>query len=201
VLVILGVVFGGLAFGAWTGGLWLNLSSSMPIGIYRTVRGPIEKGAIAVICLPESVALFALERGYVGHGSCPGGVEPLGKTVAATAGDNVVVDTDGVWINGRPVPGSRPLRYDARRRALPRLAGLSIRLCVGQLFLLATRRAGSFDSRYFGVLRASDVRAAVVPVGMVSFAIAESHSPDSATVAVDSVTMQLMKAVAGGRRQ
>lgn len=148
----------------------------MPIGVYRTVRGPIGKGAIAVICLPESVALFALERGYVGRGSCPGGVEPLGKTVVAIAGDNVVVDTDGVWINGRPVPGSRPLRYDARRRALPRLAGLSIRLRVGQLFLLATRRAGSFDSRYFGVLRASDVRAAVVPVEMVSCAGAGSHS-------------------------
>ena len=29
-------------------GLWVNLSGSMPIGIYRTVQGPIARGAIDI---------------------------------------------------------------------------------------------------------------------------------------------------------
>ena len=163
-LLLAGAVLGVLAIGARAAGIWVNLSGSLPIGLYRTTHGPIVRGSIVVVCLPESVAAFALEREYLQPGSCPGGVEPLGKTVAALEGDTVAVRADGVWVNGHLLMASRPLIRDSRGRLLPRLVGWGRRLSVREVALVATRRPGSFDSRYFGEINISLVRAILMAV-------------------------------------
>ena len=103
--------------------LWVNLSPSLPLGIYHTVHAPPTRGSIVVVCLPLTLGTFARERGYLGHGPCPGGVERLGKRVAAVAGDTVDIDGEGVRINGFVIPGSEWLERDSRGRAMPRVRG------------------------------------------------------------------------------
>src|SRR6516165_12409525 len=66
--------------------------SAAAVGFYwRTAPRP-GRGKLVEFCLPEDVAVFAEARGYIGHGSCPGGTESLGKIVAGMPGDLVRVD-------------------------------------------------------------------------------------------------------------
>jgi conjugative transfer signal peptidase TraF len=139
----------------------VNLSGSLPIGVYRAVGGPVVRGAIVVICLPESIALFARSRGYLARGNCAGGVEPLGKPVVAMSGDTVAVGTNGVTVNGRLVPQSRPLNRDSHGRLLTLAGPATVILKTGELYLLATRLPGSYDSRYFGCIPITNVRSVV----------------------------------------
>jgi conjugative transfer signal peptidase TraF len=131
--------------------LWLNLSPSLPLGLYHTVPSPPVRGAIVVVCLPAQVGSFARARGYLGRGPCPGEVERLGKRVAAVAGDTVETDAEGVRINHYLVPYSRPLSSDPRGRVLT-WAPRRFVVKPGELFLLATEHPRSFDGRYFGAI-------------------------------------------------
>ena len=65
--------------------------SAAPVGFYwRTAARP-ERGELVEFCLPEDVAEFAMARRYIGHGTCPGGAESLGKIVMGMPGDMVEV--------------------------------------------------------------------------------------------------------------
>src|SRR2546422_2428892 len=97
----------------WFAGLRVNLSGSMPIGLYRVSNGPPAKGAMVLACLPASVAMFARSRGYVPSGRCPGATAPIGKVVLAMAGDSVQVTGAGLIVNRRPVQNTAPLAVDA----------------------------------------------------------------------------------------
>lgn len=57
---------------AWRGGVRLNLTASLPAGLYLVTPGSPTRGAIVMACLPLPVAAFARARGYVPRGSCPG---------------------------------------------------------------------------------------------------------------------------------
>ena len=50
----------------WFAGVRVNLSGSMPIGLYRVSSAPPMRGAMVLACLPVDVAVFAKSRGYVG---------------------------------------------------------------------------------------------------------------------------------------
>ena len=136
--------------------LWINLSPSLPLGVYHTVHTPPLRGAIIVACLPITIGTYARARGYLGYGPCPGRVERLGKRVAAVAGDTIDTDAEGVRINGFWIPGSRPLVRDASGRLLPRAPKRQV-VGAGELFLLATDNRRSFDGRYFGAVAVSDL--------------------------------------------
>lgn len=104
---------------------------------------------------------------------------PLGKFIAATAGDHVAIRADGIFINGDATPagyihGDAIRRADAYLRAktngddvqaIPdrRAESFYKELVVGDgelLILGATPR--SQDSRYFGVQRVENIRGIVV---------------------------------------
>jgi conjugative transfer signal peptidase TraF len=131
-------------------GLRLNLSGSIPPGLYRLERGPVARGVIVLACLPAPLVAFARARGYIHGGSCADGSEPVGKAVAALPGDTVVVRSDAIAVNGRAVPHSRPLSYDSRRRALTAYPLGSYVVRSDEVWLLSPYSAASFDSRYFG---------------------------------------------------
>ena len=122
-----------LVFGA---GLRFNPTPSLPKGIYRIVPGTPEKNELVSFCLQGEFAELALERGYLEAGSCPSGLRPLLKRLAALPGDFVdpsVFPTRSVDSHGRPMspalaPGVVP---------------------PGMALVLADH-PGSFDSRYFG---------------------------------------------------
>ncbi len=83
--------------------LRINFTASMPIGIYSLSPLPtagVERGMVVVACAPGAAAALGRSRGYLGAGPCPHGTEPLLKSAAAIAGDEVDVTAAGVAVNG-----------------------------------------------------------------------------------------------------
>lgn len=149
---------------AWRSGIHLNLTASMPAGLYVEANGAPTRGSIVLACLPSAVAALARERGYVPRGErCPGGTAPVGKVVLAVQGDTVTLTAKGLELNGREIPNSRPLSFDSRGRRLvspsigPHLVG------AGELWLVAPSPL-SFDSRYFGPVAEGAVLTVVRPL-------------------------------------
>ena len=147
-------------------GLRFNLTTSLPVGLYRVTHDSttIERGAIVLYCLPPPMAAFANKRGYVPRGGqCSDGLAPIGKIVAAITGDTVVVRTDGITINGTLQSRSRALASDLKGRELPHVPAGQYVVQREYVWLLAPSER-SFDSRYLGPLLARDVLARVQPV-------------------------------------
>src|SRR5207244_933762 len=90
----------------------LNLSPSVPLGLYRMVDQPVTRGVLVVGCVPPAAARLARERGYLGGGSCPGGAQPVLKRVGAVPGDLVDLRPDGVAVNGTRLSDSAPALRD-----------------------------------------------------------------------------------------
>ena len=153
-------------------GLRLNLTSSMPVGLYVSTRGPLAHGSIVLTCLPDDVTREAMIRGYLPlGGSCPHGAMPVGKPVLALSGDTVVVTATAIVLNGVPVPNSGSLSWDRNGRPLPVLQRGVYYVSLGELWLVSTHSPFSFDSRYFGAVKTAQIRGHVRPLLVLS----ESH--------------------------
>ena len=151
-----------LLIGCALGGLRLNLSSSMPIGLYITARGHPARGSIVLVCLRMDVAQLAMTRGYVPRGgSCPGGAMPIGKPVLGVPGDTIVVTNAGLVLNGARVANSEALPADRRGRRLPLLPPGQRVVAHNEYWVMSDYSPYSFDSRYFGPVVAGEVRAHV----------------------------------------
>ena len=144
-----------LALGVgWAAGVRLNLTESIPAGLYRESAPPpraLHRGTIVLACLPIDVAEFARARSYLPRGSCPGETMPVGKFVIATVGDTVTLCDSGIRINGALLARSLPLLQDRSRRPLPRFARGRYVVAHGTIWLGSQSEAG-FDSRYFGAV-------------------------------------------------
>lgn len=150
-------------------GLRVNVSPSLPVGIYRETRAPVRVGSFVEACLPPSIGAWAVARKYLWRGPCPGGMGAamVGKMVVATAGDTADLGDDGVTVNGVRLPHSRPLSVDALQRRLPRVRGRWV-LGPKEVWLYGSGDSRSLDSRYFGpvtrdVLRATLSRVWIMP--------------------------------------
>ena len=151
-LAILGIGIAGvlaiISAGVFAG-LRVNLTPSEPLGLWRigSLDRPVAVGDLVFVCPPPgAVTAFGLARGYFRSGTCPGGVAPLIKTVAAIAGASITVGA-AVTIDGTPLPNSQLSPKDGQDRVLtPWVGGI---VPLGQLFIHSSFRA-SYDSRYFG---------------------------------------------------
>jgi len=125
--------------------------SAAPVGFYwRTAPRP-GRGKLIEFCLPEDVAEFAEARGYIGHGSCPGGTESLGKIVMGMPGNTVMAD---------PLSA---LRTDSGGRPMEHFPFGQYRVPAGEVWVHGTAR-NSFDSRYFGPVPIANIRASLEPL-------------------------------------
>lgn len=149
---------------AYAVGVRFTLTPSVPRGFYLQTDDAVEVGRLVTFCPPEDVAAYALERGYLHRGSCPGGVEPLGKYVLATEGDTVILSEEGVQVNGRAVSNSAVYAQDAVGRELPHYAFGEHVVGEDSLFAFSGHHPRSFDSRYFGPVPKSSVRGVLRPL-------------------------------------
>jgi conjugative transfer signal peptidase TraF len=121
----------------WCAGLRINLTPSLPQGVYALCPGAPGKGDFVSFCLEGAFADVARERGYLGAGSCPSGLRPLLKMVAGLPGDTI--------------PGDLIVRpADSRGRSMPSVLQSGV-IPTGMALVLA-EHPGSFDSRYFGLV-------------------------------------------------
>jgi conjugative transfer signal peptidase TraF len=125
-----------------------NASASAPVGLYRLhPTKSVRRGDMVVAWTPEPARELAARRHYL-----PANV-PLVKRVAAAPGDEVCAVAGSVLINRSRV--ATRLRSDGAGRPMPWWSGCR-RLETGEYFLLMDSR-GSFDGRYFGITRRSEL--------------------------------------------
>ena len=130
-----------------------NASASLPIGLYRVQAGPVRRGDVVLVRLSPDIAQLARQRHYL-----VGAVYVI-KVVAAIGGDDVCRLADLVLVRG--VLAARALRRDSLGRSMPSWTGCR-RLAAGEFLVLAPD-THSFDSRYFGVVSATQVVGRAVP--------------------------------------
>jgi conjugative transfer signal peptidase TraF len=150
-------------------GLRINFTPSMPLGIYRLTRLPsdrIQRGMLVAVCAPLNASELGRRRGYLAAGACPADTEPLLKTVAAVAGDELTISVCGVAVNGRRLPSSRAQSFDVAGRRLVAIHVGRFRLKRNELWLYAEHER-SWDSRYFGPVPVRNVMARAIALATV----------------------------------
>ncbi|SEO25697.1 conjugation peptidase TraF. Serine peptidase. MEROPS family S26C [Nitrosospira multiformis] len=159
----LGLLVLGFMFHA--AGLRVNVTKSIPIGLYQLSDVPVRKGEYVIFCPPEST-LFdeARSRGYIGAGFCPGGYGYMMKRVWAVAGDVVTWGEEGITVNGKLLPASAPREADSAGRTLPQYTFSDYTLKESELLLMSDVSWASFDSRYFGPVDAGKIRGVIRPM-------------------------------------
>src|SRR5580765_3884025 len=100
---------------AWALGIRLNLTASLPLGLYMPTKQPTDYIAF---CLGGELEKEALSRQYITPGHCPGGGTPLLKPIAARPGDRVTYSSSGIAVNGKLLPNTAPRLLDHHGRPL-----------------------------------------------------------------------------------
>lgn len=141
-------------------GLRINITESAPLGIWKIEDGfEIERGSLVSICPPDVPVTRAMAQTRALYaGNCKGsGMFPLLKPIAALPGDNVIVNRNGVSVNGEPVPNSsvtgKPMLKEGVYKVAP-----------GEVWLFSTYAPNSFDSRYFGPVPISNIKGSARPI-------------------------------------
>lgn len=148
---------------AFVGAFRLNMTPSEPLGLWRIepLHRAVAAGDLVFVCPPITAAFEeALRRGYLRWGSCPGGVAPLIKTVAALPGQRVEIGVV-VVIDGKELPASNLRPTDGEGRAIRPYAGGVVP--AAHLYLHSSY-ASSYDSRYFGPIPDSGLLGLARPV-------------------------------------
>lgn len=126
----------------------INESPSLPRGLYvRSIDQTVRAGAVVAVQPPAAGRAYLADLGW------PNGL-PLLKRVAAVGGDRVCARAGAVLT---PHGAAPTRREDRRGRELVHWSGCRA-LSPDEVFLLGTSTA-SFDSRYFGPVRRSDIQA------------------------------------------
>ena len=147
-------------------GLRINTSYSLQMGIY--MRTPDLDARLIEFCPAEPFATESSERGYRTHGTaCPDGSVPLLKPVVAVAGDCVVLSAEGLRINGRLLPKTAPLLRDAVGRTLHPWPFGVYHVERDAVWVASTYNRGSYDSRYMGPIKVSQIRARLRPIWLL----------------------------------
>ena len=142
-------------------GIRVNLSPSLPAGVYMSTKVPAR---LIEFCPAEPYASLAIERGYRDEGVCPDGAMPLLKPIVAGAGDAVDVSARGIAVNGSLLRNSAPLRVDTKGRPLPAWHFGHYVVAPGTVWVASSYNPRSFDSRYFGPVSTSTIRDYVRPL-------------------------------------
>lgn len=146
---------------AWFQGYRLNVTPSLPQGIYQITGKPVERGDLVFFCLEQNnpFSELARERGYLGPGQCPSGLRPLVKEVAGLPQDHINIQSGQLFLNGKALPGVKIAATDSQKRPLPPSLLKPEVIPAGQVLLLSDQHTGSFDSRYFGLVPLSSATA------------------------------------------
>ena len=135
----------------------LTTDSSTAPGLYWRSAGVPRRGTLVLACLTPEAAHFALERGYLGAGGCPGETEPVAKIVGALPGDTVDVEPDWVAVNGSRFANSATADRDTAGRPLPHVPFGTRLVGPGAVWLFGFNDARSWDARYFDSTPLSNV--------------------------------------------
>jgi conjugative transfer signal peptidase TraF len=157
-LVALVLVFGGVA-----AGLRFNGTHSFPLGFYFASHKHAGIGDLVFVATPDlPVFAMAKERGYLDVAYSP--TPHILKKLVAVSGDRVTITAAGVDVNGIRLVNSAPMNRDGAGRPLVPYPLKDYDLLPGEVLLMSDYNPASFDSRYFGPVRAMEIEAVVKPL-------------------------------------
>jgi type IV secretory pathway protease TraF len=124
----------------------INISPSVPLGLYRFVHtdAPLQRGDLM------HVPAVSFGRSWLYTWL------PLLKPVAGIPGDEVCVQPEGVWVHGEPYGA---VYQEHKGKPLPVFWGCHV-VGAGEVFV-ASHEPKSLDGRYFGMTRGQDALRAV----------------------------------------
>jgi conjugative transfer signal peptidase TraF len=126
-----------------------NVSASAVIGLYFvSSKSGLDRGDMAALWLPPRHRKLAAQRRYL-----PQNIAAI-KRVVAVQGDSVCALGSRVSVNGKWIADRH--RIDGKGRPMPWWQNCK-RLSRDELFLLNEEAANSFDGRYIGISKTSDV--------------------------------------------
>jgi conjugative transfer signal peptidase TraF len=143
-------------------GVRINGSPSLPVGLYLVTAH--SDADLVEFCPKRPFAELAIARGYRDAGSCPDGGAPLMKPVVARTGDVVELSPDRIAVNGHPLPLTAALKADTKGRPLTPWPPGRYGVGPDSVWVASSYNARSFDSRYFGPIPLSSIRAHVRPL-------------------------------------
>lgn len=146
-------------------GFRVNMTDSIPIGIYRMTGIKNLKNAFVIFC-PEDKPVFqqARNRGYIDSGLCHGGYGYLMKKIVAVKGDKISVTDKGIFVNHQLIPFSKPISTDGMNRPLPQWRARDYQLKEDEILTMTSQSEWSFDSRYYGPVHTGQIKGMITPV-------------------------------------
>lgn len=142
---------------AYDAGYRINISPSVPVGIWK-IAGPVTKDGYVVVTAGDHPGYrLAAERGYLIDRM------PMLKRVVGTKGDIISYDVTerALTVNGRYIFMTEILSKDTEGRPLP-AASFPVSLEAGEAWLSSENIRG-YDSRYFGPV-SEDILRGVTPL-------------------------------------
>ncbi|HAU4045827.1 TPA: conjugative transfer signal peptidase TraF [Legionella pneumophila] len=150
-------------------GFRINLTESIPIGLYRIAGTEPLKNTYVIFC-PDDRQIFRLakNRGYIGQGLNCSGYGYLMKKVVAVSGDTLSVTPEGVFINQQLLPFSKPKLTDGMYRILPQWRKLDYPLKKNEVMTMTNQSEWSFDGRYYGLVHTRQIKGVITPIWVVN---------------------------------
>jgi len=153
-------------YAAHGAGFYINATNSAPKGLWRVktiTPWDVERGMLVSICPPGLRIVEAMrQQGYLQPGSCSGsGTVPLLKPVVAFSGDTVRITRKGIAVNGQVLPNSQA------QPQMPAYPAGVYEVRPGEVWIVSSYSAGSFDSRYFGPVSTNNIEGQAKPIAIM----------------------------------
>lgn len=132
----------------------LNISSSIPIGIYKVDKSiDFKKGDIITFSI----------NNYPNILDYPGNIKNItfSKYIAGISGDYIKIENNKIYINDKEK--GNIFKVDGLDNKLPQFKEKEYMVKEDEIFVLGTNDK-SFDSRYYGCIKKSDVIYKLVPL-------------------------------------
>jgi conjugative transfer signal peptidase TraF len=152
--------------------VYYNATASFPKGLYKRKKqkfdyhGRAIKNELIILCGTKTEAFkAALQRRYLRPSTkCNNKAQRLLKRVHAVQGDVITMNEEGLWVNGKWVQNSKPLKYDSSGR---KMLSINMRnkylVKDNEIWVMAEYAKNSFDSRYFGLIPTKHIIDVVEP--------------------------------------
>lgn len=150
-------------------GIRINLSSSMPIGIYHEDNSDITTGSIVSVCLPQNIAKEGLNKGYLAHtGACDSNAEPVIKEIIGLPNDKVSISSKYIEVTNQ---SGQIKKYFAphhnmsmSNHPVKSFIKLGNQDSKGYWLYGVGNKEYSWDSRYFGAVQKNSILSVMKPL-------------------------------------
>ena len=132
----------------------LNISSSIPIGIYKVDKSTDFKRGDIITFSTKNYSDILNYSGSIKNIT-------FSKYIAGISGDYIRIENNKIYINNKEK--GNIFKVDGLNNNLPQLKEKKYIVKVDEVFVLGTNDK-SFDSRYYGCIKKSDVIYKLVPL-------------------------------------